>query len=278
MLEKWIAAQRLKNNAAGVEMGSALLNLYGDEPLPSVPPDASHPAKAESQPVLLSLDKLVVATEVPEIARTWEKKGITNFDFYRFLAHEFNRDGDYPGWNVKPKAWFWENVAEGSISSDATKLDEMLIAIDNTPKPTYNRGRQLYQNDPFGDLLRQLRKEGKIQVPRDLRHIPETSRFGISPDELTEHVLPAIAQMLEVDSSQVRDPKEIEFSVIGNRCHPEWGNTNTSEWMQDKFEDGSRLVGGDSDDGGLAYVNCHWSDGRYDGIGFRPLVVLSPKA
>lgn len=36
MLEKWIEAQRLKNNVAGAEMGSTLLNLYGDEPLTSV--------------------------------------------------------------------------------------------------------------------------------------------------------------------------------------------------------------------------------------------------
>lgn len=108
----------------------------------------------------------------------------------------------------------------------------MLVAIDHTQKPNYDGGRQLYKNDAFGNILGRLRKERKIKVSRGLRHIPENSRFGISPDELTSHVLPAIAEMLEVDSNQVRLPKEIEFNVIGNRSYPEWGNTNTAEWMQ----------------------------------------------
>lgn len=169
-------------------------------------------------------------------------------------------------------------MANGRISEDATKLEDVLIAIDSTQKPDYNNGRQLYQNDPFAPLLERLRKERKIQVPRGLIHIPKTSRFGISPDELTEHALPAISEMLEVDSNQVRLPKEIEVNVIGNRSHPEWGQTNTMEWVQDKFEDGRRLIGGGSGSGGLACVVCDWHVNRLDFFGFRPLVVLSPRA
>lgn len=235
------------------------------------------PARAESQLSLPSLDKLVVAAEAPEIAKTWAEKGITNFDFYRLSAHEFKRDGDYPGWNVKPEPWFWENVANGRISEDATKLEEMLIAIDNTPKPNYDNGRQLYQSDPFAPLLERLRKEKKINVPRDLRHIPNTSRFGISPNELTEHVLPAIAEMLGVDSNHVRLPKEIEFNITGNLFHPEWGNTNTLEWFADKFGDGSHLFGGDSGRGGLADVDRRWSDFRSDLVAFGPVVRFPSK-
>lgn len=51
MLEKWIDAQRLKNNEAGVMMGSTLLNLYGDEPLPFVAPVEQPSLKSAETPV-----------------------------------------------------------------------------------------------------------------------------------------------------------------------------------------------------------------------------------
>lgn len=36
------------------------------------------------------------------------------------------------------------------------------------------------------------------------------------------------------------------------------------------FERGNRLYGGNSDNGGLSYVNYNWSDNHNDDIGFRP--------
>lgn len=57
MLEKWIEAQRLKNNAAGVEIGSTLLRLYGDEPFPS----AATPITPEAR--ILQPGELVSAQE-----------------------------------------------------------------------------------------------------------------------------------------------------------------------------------------------------------------------
>jgi len=39
------------------------------------------------------------------------------------------------------------------------------------------------------------------------------------------------------------------------------------------FEDSNRLIGGNSDNGGLTNVNYNWSDNHNDNIGFRPLIV-----
>lgn len=39
------------------------------------------------------------------------------------------------------------------------------------------------------------------------------------------------------------------------------------------FEDGNRLIGSNSDNGGLANVNWNWPDNRNGNIGFRPLIV-----
>lgn len=242
---------------------------------------APNVARQESQSIALpSLEQLVVAVPAPEIAKDWEKKGFTNFDFFHLSAHQFllQQDENYPGWKIKPEPWFWESIKTGRISPDAAKLEGVLVAVDRTQKAQYDGGRQLYQNDPFADLLKRLREEKKIKVPEALKHVPETSRFGISPDELIQHVLPEIAKVLEVDSSAVRLPRAIEFNVIGNLKHPEWGETNTWEWFEDKFGGAYRLFGGSSDDGGLTHVRHDWSDFHVDFIGFRPLVVVSSKA
>lgn len=226
--------------------------------------------------VFPSLHKLVIAEPAPEIAERWEKKGFANFEFFELSAHQFKIDGDYPDWNIKPGSLFWDNIANGRISLGAAKLERVFIGIDITQRPNYDNGRQFYQNDPFADLLEQLRRQGKIKCPKALKHIPDTSRFGIMRDALTAYVLPEIANMLGED--QVRLPKAIEFNVIGNLFRPEWGDTNTSEFMQDKFGDRDCLVSGRSDHGGLALVDYRGSDVPSDRIAFRPVVVLPSDA
>jgi len=64
----------------------------------------------------------------------------------------------------------------------------------------------------------------------------------------------------------------IEFNILGNIHHPEWGESNCSEWFSDQYKAGlRRLLGGDSDFGGLAYVYSDDPVNRHGGIGFRAL-------
>ena len=204
--------------------------------------------------------------------------GWTQAEAHFFPKIEFEQDSNFPGWTVKPEEWYWQQIKTGTVAKDAATLEEGWIIIDGSQKPQYKDGKQMYENDPFTLLLTQLRKEGKIQVPDWCRDIPKASRFGVSDDELRGSVNPANANLLGVQpEEQVRVPKEIEFNVLGNLYHPEWGKTNTWEWLEDKFEDGNRLIGGNSDSGGLARVNGHASDNRDNFLGFRPLVVFSPR-
>ena len=284
--------QRLENELRGTrdprdleraDIVASMLKARGEDiPLPSVVTPASNEALAVEKPTArtFSKDQLILPEaslpkEVSEVLERAKKVGIGVFEAYHLSDITLDQNSNVEGWDKKPEDWYWRQIGNGKVSQDAPKLPGSWILIDKTQKPDYKDGRQVYENDPFGDLLKQLRKDKKIQT---LKGIPDTSRSRISHDELTQVVLPEIAKLLGVESSAVRLPKAIEFNIIGNLKHPEWGDTNTWEWFNDKFEDGSRLVGGSSGLGGLAVVHSHWSDLHYDDFGFRPLVVLSPKA
>ncbi len=199
-----------------------------------------------------------------------------NFAAYRLSGTTLEKDSNFPEWKIKPEDWYWEQIANGKIAPGSAKLPDAWILVDKTQRPDYGDGKQLYENDPFGPLLKKLRKEGKIL---NIKGIPEASRFGIYHDELTQVVLPEIAKLLGIESSKVRLPKAIEFNILGNQFYPNWGKANTWEWFADNFESSHRfLVGGGSGHGGLAHVRCPWTFGRSAGIGFRPLVVVSSKA
>ena len=120
-----------------------------------------------------------------------------------------------------------------------------------------------------------LRNGGKIAVPDWCRHIPSTSRFGVSHDEITKCIVPEFATMAQIEAEQASVPPYTTFNFRGNIAHPEWGQTNTWEWFANSFGGDSRLFGGGSDYGGLAYVYFDWSDYHRDDVAFR-LRVVSP--
>ena len=204
------------------------------------------------------------------------ERGVTIFEPHCLPPIHFEKNLKWPGKGVKPEDWYWEQIKAGRISKEAAKLQGLWFLVDGSQKPNHDSGRQLYENDPLGPTLARLRQEGKIAVPSSYRHIPDASRFAVSWDEVTQHVNPAVAELLGVEVSQVRLPRAIEFNVLGNLFHPEWGETTTWEWFEDVFGGGRRLHGGYSVYGGLADVDHYWSDGR-DDIGFRPLVVFPSK-
>lgn len=231
-------------------------------------------------PKALSRDQLILPeTALPqyvlEVLQRAERAGIGVFEAYHLSDFVLDQNSNVEGWNSRPENWYWEQIRNGRVSQDAPQLPGSWVLIDKTQRPDHEDSRQLDKNDPLGPLLARLRKKERIENVQD---IPSTSRFAISSDELTQVVLPEIAKLLGVETSQVRLPKAIEFNVIGNFEHPEWGITDTWEWFDEKFGDNYRLVGGRSNFGGLANVHYDWSGLHVDGIAFRPLVVVSPKA
>jgi hypothetical protein len=93
--------------------------------------------------------------------------------------------------------------------------------------------------------------------------------------------LPELASAIGKDTlgsegKVVNNPYKI-FNVVGNMRHPEWGDTNTSEWFGDEFGPGYRLFGGDSDLGSLVCLIYRWPARRDGRVGFRPLIAFPSK-
>lgn len=285
-LARWELEQRQRGNTAGAEMARVLREQYGDVSLKDEKGEEAEPSQedeelaAQRREVWQTLRKQEVELpqEVKIVLERAKEKGIGNLKAYFLPELVFEENTDYPGWDVKPEHWYWEQIRNGNVDSDVPELKGMWVLVDTTQKPNYKDGKQVYSNDQFGNILAQLRKDKKITVPSDYKHVPQNSRFAVSWDELKGHVLPAIAETLGVKTNQVRLPKEIEFNVVGNLFHPEWGQTSTWEWFEDRFGGGDRLYGGGCGFGGLVNVSCSWSDGRNAGIGFRPLIVFSSNA
>lgn len=219
-----------------------------------------------------------------ETQRLAENEGF-NFAPIFFPAIEFKPDSDYPGWKDKPEEWYWRQIGKrGGISEDAAKLGGFWGLLDISVRPNYNNGRQLFDNDALGNILKKGRRNGKIVVPDYLQHVPDTSRFGVSPNEQDAYVFPELAKVLNLSDKikkgivQTRRLTEMEFNFAGNLRYTHFGEANTWEWLHDNFGDGDRLDGGHSGYGGLALVYDDWSGFRDDDLGFRPLVVFLSKS
>lgn len=207
-----------------------------------------------------------------------QELGITVFEAHFLPKVELKQDLKAPSWKIRPEEWYWQQIEKGNVAKDATKLGGVWVLIDGSQKPDYDSGRQQYQNDPLAPILTDLRREGKIEVPSSYKYVPETSRFATSYEEISDYVIPAVTNFLNVEREQVRMPCEIEFNVLGNLHHPEWGQTTTWERFGDIFGGDCRLIGGGSDGGGLALVRYRWSGYRVDCVGFRLLVEFPSKS
>ncbi|MBI2034933.1 MAG: hypothetical protein HYT11_04340 [Candidatus Levybacteria bacterium] len=251
--------------------------------------------------VLPSADRLVISAraelktafgrdfEIPqppadlfETIEGFAERGITGFDETYYFPRLQLTEGDqlWKGRDrVKPEDYFWQQINNGSFSSDVARLEEGWYIGDRRGKPMYDNGQQRYGEDDYMEpLMAYLRDSNRIQkddyVPDNSQYdyVPDNSRFGASPREIEEVILPEFAVMSGA-RGVVRNRKYIEFNVRGNMAHPQWGQTDIWEWFGDPvFRGTERLVGGSSHDGGLANVRCYPVDYRGGGGSFSPEV------
>jgi len=186
------------------------------------------------------------------------------------------------GWKKKPADRFFDLIKEGKLPKEAAELKGGWVLVDTRPKPSYDDGKQMYPGDLLATALAELNRQGLIkQASFDgTTKLPPTSRFGISPRELADpRVMAVLVKVLNIESGEASLQRAMEFNILGNLHHPEWGDTSTSEWFADTSEwfadqygaGSQQLFGGSSVPGGLSYVSSFGLDNRSGDIGFRLL-------
>lgn len=211
-----------------------------------------------------------------EVIDNLQNKRITVFDAFYFSKTYMKKDARCPGWKTRPQKWYW-SMQENLTTPTSDSEENYWGLFDRTAKPDYKKGKQMYADDPFGLLLSQLRKEGKIKIPEFCKHIPENSRFGLSAEELKQSVYPEITKFLGLTKNQVviRSAKVEEFSLLGNRSYQYLGKTYCMEWFADQFAHQFSLFGGSSGYGSFSDVHCLKSNYRHDSIGWRPVITFT---
>jgi len=204
----------------------------------------------------------------PERIAEWQEKKL---ELHYLPDIDMAQETKLKNW-IKPD---FQYIEESDLPKDAMKLPGCWVLVDAREKPEYKNGDQMYKDDEdfLGPVLEKLRSSvGQKNGPIESFKHPQ-SRFNISPEELEKpEVNAAIAQACGLEPEQVSTPRMIEFNILGNVHHPEWGKppSNCSEWFSDKYKAGRRrLVGGVSDDGGLADVYWGGPGRRRGGVGFR---------
>src|SRR3989344_2495650 len=208
----------------------------------------------------------------PERMKNWEAMG---FELHYLPPIDMTEDADFPGWEKKPRSWFYEEIAAGHIAKDATMLPGAWVLVDGRQKPMYANGAQMYDHDPLAPVLEDLNRRGLISQSNYGRtKLDPRSRFGRSPADFDKpEVMNAFAEALDLKPGQASLTETIVWNVLANIHHPEWGTTDTDEWKKET-DSGGRLVSGGSDHGGASHV--YWYDGPSELVGFRPLGRFSP--
>lgn len=203
-------------------------------------------------------------------------KGWTNIVAIVAPNRDFSQNASYAGWKTRPNNWFYDQVRAGRIPGESTRIGGGIAIFDTTPKPDYTDGTQMYDDpESYQALLSDLRRNGAIGITGWTRHIPETSRLGISADEYENVVFPALVEQIGVEGMvaerrlSIRLPKTIELNVYGNQFARYIGDTTGWEWNHDRFGRVFRLIGGVSDHGGLSHVSYAWSVRHRDGFAGR---------
>src|SRR3989344_5334552 len=116
---------------------------------------------------------------------------------------------DYPGWPKKEAIDFWSGVSRDAIVGDPlTTIDMWMLA---------ERRISYYVDDPLRGLIERLRKEKSILSDARTAVVNFGSRRGIEKEELRSAVFPELANLLGVNSQNIRNLRAVEFGLLFKR-------------------------------------------------------------
>lgn len=282
VLAYFAAGMDARGNLPAATMARSMIKAFGDLPLT----EAFLPEfiRAGEQRMLSGFFGREIMVPPPPDALLLTLSKATQIGWIHATPHYFppitlHKDSEIPNWMQRPGdgakegEGFWEDVKNGRLESSSPTIGEGWMIVDETPKPEYDNGTQMYKNDPFAAILEKLREEGQIT---QLEHIPKGSRFGISHNEL--HLV-----SMEIDKL-LGYPKDIwirslfamEFNILHNIHDPNFGKDSaTAEWLIDPWKENTgkaaRLCGGAID---ITYFPHNDDDQDMDRLGFRPVIVF----
>lgn len=168
---------------------------------------------------------------------------------------------------TKLSDWFYANVRSGKLKGgNPTKLLKGWCLVDFSVGVNYTDGTQVLPDDPWADLITSIRAQNFIGKEHNT---PLSSRFAITWNEWNNYLLGQVATQVR---GRITFEHAIEFNFIGNVYDPNRGRFNMSQWFGDSFEYPFRLLGGNRDLGGIAYVGYGMRNSRSGNITSRPLV------
>lgn len=199
-----------------------------------------------------------------ETNRRLQDQGITSFELFDLSKARlvWDKNFDIP----------FERLQE-LVKSDRNPAD--LVLMDTTLRPA-SVTESLYLNDPFSELLENLRNESKLRVSKK---VPLNSRLGLSWNEIRQHVFPVVADLAGVETSQVRFPKILEYELL-IPFYQEFGQkSDVWEWFEDEGKGWWIFPGGRFE---INFSGAKMTDIKYknpslgsDHLGFRPVIVFS---
>ena len=168
---------------------------------------------------------------------------------------QFSPERNFPGWHERPQAIFYEKIQQGKISKTAINLCGRWILIDNRPKPRkkvpwitcsniISRGAEIFSFKPQNYFKRWAKQQYKddFLLPV-LERYGWKSRYACSIEDI-ERIKPEIAQNFGLKKEQIRLPYFVEYNFLSNLFYPEWRETDTWEWLEDKFGQDCHLCSG----------------------------------
>ena len=145
----------------------------------------------------------------------------------------------WPGLGVVPEKRYWLYIKEGSLPTNAAQLYNMWVLIDQIDQSIHNEEYE-FKGDGLCQVLHQLRNEFKIHTPYASpvaisAKLLSTTRCGTYWNEIHDHVLPTIADIIQVDSEIIRLPTVIERNMLSNLFPIEFPSQTIWEWAEDKL-------------------------------------------
>lgn len=227
--------------------------------------------------------KLESAGVTPELERRLKKFGF----IFHFLSQQ-DLTPQIPTWTPPLSPWLKIHIEEEeTVDPKVLFLPQALIAIETRAKPPFENGQQMYPRDEefLGPVLKSLREEEKI--PREVEYglgtlnLPPDSRFGLSFEEIKNHIIPQLSQILDVEKKRIHLPKISQFLYLAYHFYPQLLSKGTIEWCEDLYfsartkEVIGRLFVGDTEPGERNLIYWRGPGGRLPSLGFRLVVSFS---